>query len=170
MKTLEKIICSLTLAAATFFGSGCGDDNGGGGGGSGGGETEYATEAEGDNSLAERLKYYKDYGEIIDYGINEELDLGGDLVGSDYWVLFQDPRLSPPFDERYAIGWYQGENDGEHLDEKSICESYDVPWAQINPCTYEEIAPKLDEIKANGWENSGQVKSVEYPVDEKEFF
>jgi len=164
MNLLEKIICGLTLGAAAFFGSGCDDDGGGGG------ETDYATEAEGDNELAARLQQYKDNGEIIDYGINEELDLGVDLVGSDYWVLFQDPRLSPPFDERYAIGWYQGENDDEHLDEKEICEDYDVPWAQINPCPYEEIAPKLDEIKDNGWENSGQVKSLEYPVDEKDFF
>ncbi len=111
------------------------------------------------------------YAEVLDYGVNDPngIDIGGTFIYPDYWALIENPSF--PGDHAYGsfvVGWYQGPSDGDHTAEKTLCDDYFVPWAQINACPQDEIGPKLDEIRAAGWENSGQVKakSLEKKVEE----
>jgi len=85
MKTLEKIICSLTLAAAAFFSGGC-DDNGGSGGGGGTPPPTYTWEETQKNTLMHEgvnltSWWYNDYSRSqVSYTLEYLHDLGVESV------------------------------------------------------------------------------------------
>lgn len=109
---------------------------------------KWAEEVNGDIEVLDTLDAFYDNNDILDYDVNTTLDVGGNIIACDYWVLFDHPSFGPT----YALGWHQGQTDGDHAAEKAICEANDMPWSQINPCVADEIAAKLDEIMQYGWE------------------
>jgi hypothetical protein len=121
---------------------------------------KYAEEPREDEELPAKLA---SYAEVLDYGVNDPngIDIGGSFIYPDYWALIENPSFpGDPVYGSFVVGWYQGPGDDDHTAEKALCDDYFVPWAQINACPQDEIGPKLDEIRAAGWENSGQVKSA----------
>jgi len=128
---------------------------------------KYADEPREDEELPSK---FPAYSEVLDYGVNDPkgIDIGGSMIYPDWWSLIENPSFPGDPDYGYfVVGWYQGAGDDDHAAEKALCESYFVPWAQINECPQDEIGPKLDEIRAAGWV-SGQVKSksLEKTVEE----
>ncbi|MBR9691669.1 hypothetical protein GOV06_02690 [Candidatus Woesearchaeota archaeon] len=132
----KKVTLTAIVSAILAASPGCG---GGGGGGGGSNPPNYATEVEGDNQLADTADAYLAGSEIESYRSNPLVDVVGNQFRVDLEVVLSDGRT--------ILIWYQGENDGEHLDEKGFIESKnDVYWVQINPCPKEDIPGTLDEI------------------------
>jgi hypothetical protein len=128
---------------------------------------KHADEAKEDVELDPKLA---SYSEVLDYGVNDPngIDIGGTFIYPDYWALIENPSFpGDPAYGSFVVGWYQGPGDDDHAAEKALCESYFVPWAQINACPQDEIGTKLDEIRAAGWV-SGQIKAktLEKQVEE----
>jgi hypothetical protein len=109
---------------------------------------KWADEVTGDTVIQPILAGYKQLGYITDYDVNAALDVSGNLIACDFWVLFNHPSYGPT----YAVGWHQGQQDGQHTAEKAICDLNDVSWSQINSCVADEIPAKLDEIRQAHWD------------------
>ena len=129
MKLKDMTLVGILCAALA---GGCGNSGNSGGGSS------YASEAQGDKKIEQTLEQYEKNSEIVDYNINGKLDLGGNEIYYDAWVLLDCGEV---------VIWYQGKDDGDHAAEKAILDMYGIMYIQIEPRPEADIPLVMDDVK-----------------------